>query len=180
MRRIPFHFGLAAAVIGVAACSGDQGPLAPAQAGSQPPALSNASATGFFDIGELSYDKLMEEEGAFSVQLGINRGLLTAARTGEGDFFVKIEWSVSNYIEQDIVLLPTIESLALLKPEGGSAGMQDMHFTVPWDGLDSEGQPMVGEVVVEYRITLEFRPNPTGDGILVGQALTGTRLVVIA
>jgi hypothetical protein len=178
--RSPFHFGLAAALIGLAACSGDQGPLAPAQAGSQPPALSNASATGFFEIGELSYDALLGEEGAFSVQLGINRGLLTAARTGERDFFVNIELSVSNYIEQDIVLLPTTLSLALLKSVDGSAGMEEIALAVLWDALDSEGQPMVGEVVVEYRITLEYRPNPTGDGILVGQALTGTRLVVIA
>lgn len=182
MQRTPFHFSLAVALLGAAACTDNAGPLAPTQADTQPPALRSGLATGFFDVGELSYDKLLEEEGAFAVQMGINRGFLTAAKTGEGDFFLKIEFGVSNYIEQDIVVPPATLSLALLKSLGGDAGMEEVAFAVPWDGLDSEGQPVVGDVVIEYRITLEFRPNPTGDGIVIVilGAVEGNALVVIA
>jgi hypothetical protein len=177
MRRTPFYFSLAATLPGVAACAGDRGPTAPPSLDDLSLQIADEPVSHLVIVNALSY----AAGSGVTARLGVNEGLLTAARTGGQDFRVRLQLTASNDLGQTRGISPKADPLALLKTVADFGSFELADVLVPWDGLDGNGQPMTGEVTIEYRITLEFRPNPTGDGIVVGGALTGsTRLVVIA
>lgn len=180
MRRRPFYFGLAAALPGAAACAGDRGPTAPPSLDELSAQIAAEPVSHLVILNALTYSAA---DGGFMARLAVNDGLLTAARTGGQDFGLKLQLTATNGLGQTRGISPKTDPLASLKTVADFGSFELVDVLVPWDGRDGNGQPMTGEVVIEYRITLEFRPNPTGDGIVIiilGAVSGSTRLVVIA
>ena len=131
---------------------------------------------------EVSALRHLPGEG-FELDVYIEQGLLTAAATGEPDFRLTTRLAAQNLAGQTRAISPKTDPLVLLKAIGSEGDRALVRLFVPWDGLDGQGVPLTGETNVEFRVELQnFRPNPTGDGIVIVilGATAGNTLVVIA
>jgi hypothetical protein len=116
----------------------------------------------------------------FELDVLVQRGLLTASTSGEADFRLTTRLFAQGLAGQTRAFSPKVDPLVLLKAIGTVGSLEVVRISVPWDGLDGAGAALTGETNVEFRVELgNYRPNPTGDGIVMGAA-AGATLVVIA
>ncbi len=86
-----------------------------------------------------------------TVELGINRGIYTASRSGEADFRIETQLTVTNDAGQRIVNTGECP-VADLKVEfiDDASQLLVVSFSVPWDGNDAIGEAMGGDVAASY------------------------------
>jgi hypothetical protein len=123
-------------------------------------------------IGETPTFSYSPADGAFTVGLAVNRGLLEASEAGHASFAVQVSLAISGPDGTGLVVvsgcpLADVKPLADPRPDPFVA----FNLGVPWDGKDSDGNAMTGKVTVNYTVgvlNLIPIPIPIGDGIAIG------------
>lgn len=150
--------------------------------GASPPALAGPITVPGLCIIEMNVKLLCiiemnfsDATNEFSYVLELNRGHYEAAKSEPGRFS-ELEIQLSNATGQGVILNVSFDLSALVRVEdpktvGDESGVRFTQ-TVPWDGNDADGAPLVG--LLDATETLELAYYPNGERSTLGTPTTGS------
>ena len=169
------HRALSALALFSLACAPDQA-VAPAVSAS-PLFMVGTTPTNHL-LGGTPTLRFSATDGSIAVTVGVNHGILNAAQNGNAGFAIETRFALENEAGQSIVVVGSCP-LADVKTndiDPKSDPVVEIAFPVSWDGNDANGEPMGGDISVNYSFQLAHAVvDPKGDPVLaVGNPLVGT------